>query len=95
MESLRRWYVDLKDKHGYKDSLIINMDETPVWYEPKVCKSCVEERGVDGVVVKRGDKGDDGARVTAVLAVSRAGTMLQPTVIHKSKSKVGCQRSSG
>ena len=30
LESFRRWYVDLKDKHGYKDSLIINMDETPV-----------------------------------------------------------------
>ena len=87
LESFRRWYVDLKDKHGYKDSLIINMDETPVWYEPKVCK-VVEKRDVDLVVVKRGDKGDDRARVTAVLAVSRAGTMLQPTVIHKSKSKV-------
>jgi len=87
LESFKKWYVDLKDKHGYKDSLIINMDETPVWYEPKVCK-VVEKRDVDLVVVKRGDKGDDRARVTAVLAVSRDGTMLQPTVIHKSKIKV-------
>ena len=75
---------DLLKMNNYSDDNIVNVDETPVWF------NCYPQLSLH----KRGDKqvpihvsSQDKRRVTVTLAVTKSGKMLPPSIIEKSFSK--------
>lgn len=75
---------NLISANNYNEDHIINMDETPVWFDSPINKT-VEVVGSKKVAIKT--TGNDKDRVTVVLAVTKSGKMLTPTIIEKSASK--------
>jgi hypothetical protein len=73
-----------REQHNFPDNLIINMDETPIFFDmPR--SSTVTGKGAKEVRI-RGTKGGK-KRVTYVVSCSAAGEMLKPMVIFKGKTK--------
>jgi transposase-like protein len=85
VDNFKQHLLELQQKNGYSDEFIINMDETPVWFETPPTKT----------LHKRGDKQvplissvQDKHRVTVTLAVTKSGRMLPPSIIEKSSCKL-------
>ena len=85
-QKLEQFMQDVKTlrvTHKFPDNLILNMDETPIFFDmPKNCtiaKSGAREVRVRGT--KRGKK-----RVTFIVTCSAAGQMLKPMVVFKGKT---------
>ena len=73
----------LRESHQFPDNLIINRDETPIFFDmPRT--HTISKTGTWEVLVK-GTKGGK-RRVTFVVTCSAAGHMLKPMVIFKRKT---------
>ena len=85
-KKLERFMQDVKalrEIHQFPDNLIINMDETPIYFDmPKA--HTIAKTGAREVRV-RGTKGGK-KRVTFVVTCSAAGQMLKPMVVFKGKT---------
>ena len=66
----------------YPDSLIVNMDETPMYFDMASPKT-VSQRGTKTVSIR--STGAEKRRLTVVLAASADGQMLPAMVIFKGK----------
>ena len=76
--------AELKQTYHYKESDIINMDETPVWFDMPV-KQAVDVKGKKQVVMVK--QGNNRQKVTVVLACAADGTKLPPVVIAKGSGR--------
>ena len=84
LEKLMDEVKTLRQHHNFPDDLIINMDETPIYFDmPR--SSTVSKKGAREVLI-RGTKGGK-TRVTYVVSCTAAGQMLKPMVIFKGKMK--------
>ena len=70
-----------REKFSYDNALVINMDETPVYFDYNV--TTTEEKGAK--LVTRLQIGDEKRRVTCVLTVSGEGNVLRPMIIYNQK----------
>jgi hypothetical protein len=80
----------LEEKHGYTRSRIINMDETPVYFNNPTRRTVHYGSSDDPVAVKIME-GNHRARVTVMLTCTADGKVLKPCVIEASKSKAACK----
>ena len=85
VDLFRQHLNELQNKYNCEDDDIINMDETPVWFETSP-SSTFDKKGNQQIplLVSTQDK----HRITVNLAVTKSGKMLPPSIIEKSKSKV-------
>src|SRR6185437_9970385 len=89
VSEFRRHLAELQRENQYSDDCIINMDETPVWFETAPSRT----------IHRKGDKevplivsSQHRHRITVTLAVTKSGKMLPPTIIEKSQSKAAKER---
>ena len=84
LESLLDEVKILRERHNFSDELIINMDETPVFFDmPR--QHTIHTTGAKEVRVS-GTKGGK-RRITYVVSCTASGQMLKPMVIFKGKTK--------
>jgi hypothetical protein len=77
-------FTKLIKKNNDPPENIINMDETPVWFDQPVAKTVAFKGSKEVKCLKvSGDR----ERISVVLAVTQAGSMLAVTVITQSQSK--------
>ena len=84
-DKVSSFYKYVKDKRiedDYEDKFIVNMDETPVFFD-LVPNKTVETQGKKSVIVRT--SGSDKRHVTVMLAVSASGDVLPTFVIFKGK----------
>lgn len=74
----------LRTQHRFPNELIINMDETPVYFD-MAANSTIEKRGKNEVVIR--STGAHKRRFTVTLTCTAAGQMLQPFVTFKAKTE--------
>jgi hypothetical protein len=84
IESFHNYINNLIAKKKYKDCNIVNMDETPIWFDTPP-KRTFDTKGVKDVYIVKNC--NDRSRITGVLAVTKAGTFLPTCIISKSSSK--------
>ena len=72
----------LRETHKFPNSLIINMDETPVYFDMPA-STTVNKKGCREVRIR--STGAEKRRFTVILACTAAGDMLPPMVIFKGK----------
>ena len=72
----------LREAHSFPDAMIINMDETPLYFDMP-CSHSVHRKGCREVRIR--STGADKRRLTIILACTAAGDMLPPMVIFKGK----------
>lgn len=70
----------LQEKHKYRPSDIIAMDETPVWCDT-ISETTVDTTGKKSITLK--STGHEKARVSVCLATKADGTKLKPMVVFK------------
>ena len=80
--SFHKFLHDLRVKDEYDDKFIVNMDETPVFFD-LVPNKTVNQEGNKSVIVRT--SGSDKRHVTVMLAVSAAGDVLLTFIIFKGK----------
>ena len=68
--------------NGFSDSIIWNMDETPIFLNMPITKTIVK-RGSKQVIVKT--QGQEKCRVTVILTILAEGDKLPPLIIFKAK----------
>jgi hypothetical protein len=76
---------------GLPPNLLINMDETPVYFEP-VSNTTIHNKGENTVSIRCSGQS---TRCTAVLAVAADGTKLPPMIIFKAKPGATIEKSLG
>ena len=74
----------LREAHGFSDDMIINMDETPIYFDMPSSHT-VSKKGVREVRVR--STGAEKRRLTVILACTAAGSMLPPMIIFKALAK--------
>jgi hypothetical protein len=81
-------FHEFKDKlminNGYLDCNIVNIDQTPVYFDNHYSKT-LDWKGNNNVTVKT--MGDVKARVTVMLAATADGKLLDPCIVEKGASK--------
>jgi hypothetical protein len=82
MATFIRSVRDVRKELKYPDSMIVNMDETPMYFDMTTNKT-VNQKGAKTVSVR--STGADKRRLTVVLAASGDGQMLSPMIIFKGK----------
>ena len=82
IESFHKFVVEKREEDEFDDNLIINMDETPVYFDLVPGKT-VNEKGAKSVLIRR--TGNEKRHFTVVLAVSANGHVLPPMIIFKGK----------
>ena len=82
IQSFHAFVVDKRAEDEFDDHLIVNMDETPVYFDLVPGKT-VNEKGAKSVLVRT--TGNEKRHFTVVLAVSANGDVLPPMVIFKGK----------
>lgn len=85
IESFHTFVVNKRAEDEFDDHLIINMDETPVYFDLVPGKT-VNEKGAKSVLVRT--TGNEKRHFTVVLAVSANGDVLPPMVIFKGKREL-------
>lgn len=70
----------LQEKHKYRASDIIAMDETPVWCD-MISETTIDATGKKSITLKT--TGHEKARVSVCLAAKADGTKLKPMVVFK------------
>ena len=86
------YVINLRKKHGYELSQIINMDETPMFFD-MLGNSTVNKSGERTVFVKT--TGHEKQHFTVVLACCADGSKLKPLVIIKRKTMPKVKFPSG
>ena len=76
----------LEAKHAYSNDRVINMDETPVYFNNPSKKTVHYGLTKDPVAVKVME-GNQRARVTVMLTCTRAGDLMSPCIVECSKNK--------
>ena len=82
MAAFLRSVREARKQSKYPDNMIINMDETPMYFDMTTNKT-VNLKGAKTVSVR--STGADKRRLTAVLAATSDGKMLPPMIIFKGK----------
>ena len=72
----------LRETHHFPDTMIVNMDETPLYFDMPSSHS-VHRKGCREVRVR--STGAEKRRLTIILACTAAGQMLPPMIIFKGK----------
>ena len=72
----------LREAHSFPDAMVINMDETPLYFDMPTSHS-VHRKGCREVRIR--STGAEKRRLTVILACTAAGDMLPPMVIFKGK----------
>ena len=85
LERFKKKVKQLRRVHKFEDNLIINMDETPVYFDMPGSRT-IERKGKKEVRVR--STGTEKRRFTAVLACKAAGVMLPPIIIFKGKREL-------
>ena len=82
----------LRESHKFPDNLIINMNETPIFFDMQRAQT-IAKTGVHEVRV-RGTKGGKKrvVELTFVVTCSAAGQILKPLVIFKGKQHIPCKQ---
>lgn len=74
----------VRKESKYPDNMIVNMDETPLYFDMTTNKTCtVNQKGAKTVSVR--SSGAEKQRLTVVLAATGDGQMLPPMIISKGK----------
>ncbi len=79
----------LEAKHSYSSDRIINMDETPVYFNNPTRRTLHYGSSKEPVAVKVME-GNQRARVTVMLTCTENGRLLKPCIVEASKSKAAC-----
>ena len=82
MATFIRSVRDIRKELKYPDSMIVNMDETPMYFDMTTNKT-VNQKGAKTVSVR--STGAEKRRLTAVLAATGDGQILSPMIIFKGK----------
>ena len=82
MATFLRSVRDTRKQSNYPDNMIINMDETPMYFDMITSKT-VNLTGAKTVSIR--STGADKRRLTVVLAATAHGQMLSPMIIFKGK----------
>lgn len=85
IQSFTQYVRKLREDDEYEDDFIINMDETPVFFD-LVPNKTVEKKGSKSVIVRTSNS--DKRHVTIVLAVTASGKILPTMIIFKGKRKL-------
>ena len=80
--SFNKFVKDLRVEDEFDDEFIINMDETPVFFD-LVPNKTVEKLGSKSVIVR--SSGSEKRHVTVVLAIAASGDVLPTMIIFKGK----------
>ncbi len=72
----------LREAHSFQDTMVINMDETPLYFDMPGSHS-VHKKGAREVRIR--STGAEKRRLTVILTCTAAGDMLPPMVIFKGK----------
>ena len=81
-----------REEDEFDDNLIINMDETPVYFDLVPSKT-VNQRGSKSVLIRT--TGSEKRHFTMVLAVAAGGDVLPPMVIFKGKRELNIPTPPG
>ena len=73
---------DLREMHHFPDTMVINMDETPMYFDMPGSHT-VHKKGCREVCIR--STGAEKRRLTVILACAAAGDMLPPMAIFKGK----------
>ena len=85
IQAYKQYYNKLVTMNDYSNDCIVNMDETPVWFDNIHNKTVhLKEHGKQVAVKTTGNIRD---RITTILTVTRSGRMLPPCIIQQGKSK--------
>ena len=82
LESFVKQVKELRKAHSFSPELIINMDETPLYFDMPVSRT-INKRGARQIRVK--STGAEKRRFTVILACTASGKMLPPMMIFKGK----------
>ena len=77
VDKFLRFVISMRRLRGYRDQDILNMDETPVWFEMPG-KSTYDYKGKSEITVS--STGHEKQRITVTLAAYADGTKLAPLV---------------
>ena len=78
IENFNKFLHDCRLNDDFDDEMIINMDETPVYFDVVPTKT-VDQKGVKSVKVRT--TGSEKRHITGALACTAAGDMLPPMII--------------
>jgi len=81
-----------RDSYEFEDNLIINMDETPVYFDIVPGKT-VDQVGTKSVRVRT--TGSEKRHITVVLSVAASGDVLAPMIIFKGKRELKLKSPKG
>ena len=82
ISSFHKYISKSKEENEFEERFIINMDETPLYFDIDPSK-CIEEKGSKSVRVHT--TGSEKHHLMVMLAVSAAGDILPPMIIFKGK----------
>jgi len=85
MSSIHNSVREVRKEHDYPLDMIVNIDETPMWFDMTTGK-IVHSKGAKTVSVR--SIGAEKRRLTVVLAATADGHMIPPMVIFKGKRKL-------
>jgi len=80
--SFTTFVKDLRSEDDFDDEFIINMDETPVFFD-LIPNKTVEKQGSKSVIVR--SSGSEKRHVTVILAIAADGAVLPTMIIFKGK----------
>lgn len=92
LSSFHQFVKTKREEDEFDDNLIINMDETPVYFDLQPGKS-VNKSGAKSVLIRT--TGSEKRHFTVVLAVAASGDMLPPMIIFKGKRDLNINVPSG
>ena len=84
-DTFHKWVRETVEYYEVDDELIINMDETPVYFDTMPTRT-LERRGASSVMMR--STGGEKRRVTVVLTAVADGHMLQPMVVFQGKREL-------
>ena len=83
--SFHQFVTTKREEDEFDDNLIVNMDETPVYFDLQPGKT-VNKRGSKSVLIRT--TGSEKRHFTVVLAVAASSDVLPPMVIFKGKCEL-------
>ena len=85
IHSFQSQFHTLLQEFQYKDENILNLDETPTWFNAPINKTLAKV-GAKHVPIKTLNSSNR-KRITTILTASKDGTLLDPVIIAEGKSK--------
>lgn len=90
--SFHKFVMDRREEDEFDDKCIINMDETPMYFDLVPGKT-VDREGTKSVLIRT--TGAEKRHITVVLAVAGSGDVLPPMIIFKGKRTLDLKAPKG